>query len=291
MARPAPHTQSHNALHMGWRRDLPDFRDFDENSTEIASILAKSKPLKKARTSLPSKVDLQKWFTPVEDQEQLGSCTANAGVGLMEYYQQRAYDEFIHGSRLFLYKATRTLDGYDGDRGAHLRTTMKAMALFGVCPEHHWQYQIGDFDIEPPAFCYAYGQNYRATRYYRIDAHKRSPNKVLTTIKELLAGKLPCMFGFAVYSSMPPLGDGKGEILMPEPRDRLEGGHAVVAVGYDDDKKIGRSKGALKIRNSWSTKWGKAGYGWLPYDYVTSGLAVDFWSLVQADFVSSRLFD
>lgn len=98
------------------------------------------------------------------------------------------------------------------------------------------------------------------------------------------------MFGFSVYSSIPGIGEGTGDIPYPGPGDRLEGGHAVVAVGYDDARKIGSQTGALLIRNSWSIDWGEDGYGWLPYAYVENGLAVDFWSLVQADFVNTEIF-
>ena len=98
------------------------------------------------------------------------------------------------------------------------------------------------------------------------------------------------MFGFSVYSSMPGSGDGKGEIPYPGKGDTLEGGHAVLAVGYDDQKKIGSTKGALLIRNSWGEDWGDHGYGWLPYAYIEDGLADDFWSLVKAEFVDSDLF-
>jgi hypothetical protein len=33
-----------------------------------------------------------------------------------------------------------------------------------------------------------------------------------------------------------------------------------------------------------------SGYGWLPYHYITEGLADDFWSLVKADFVDTDIF-
>ena len=89
---------------------------------------------------------------------------------------------------------------------------------------------------------------------------------------------------------MPAAGEGTGEIPFPTAGDTVQGGHAVLAVGYDDAKKIGSAKGALLIRNSWGTGWGAEGYGWLPYDYVLKGLANDFWSLVQADFVDTDLF-
>ena len=105
-----------------------------------------------------------------------------------------------------------------------------------------------------------------------------------------LAAGLPSTFGFTGYSSIPASGDGRGEIPFPNPGEKVEGGHAVLAVGYDNGRKIGSSKGALLIRNSWSTGWGDCGYGWLPYDYVPKGLANDFWALVQADFVDTELF-
>jgi C1A family cysteine protease len=112
----------------------------------------------------------------------------------------------------------------------------------------------------------------------------------LEAVKTKLAGRLPSMFGFTVYSSIPGIGAGTGDIPFPQAGDKVEGGHAVMTVGYDDAKKIGAKTGALLIRNSWGTKWGEQGYGWLPYAYVESGLAVDFWSLVRAEFVDSDLF-
>jgi C1A family cysteine protease len=168
---------------------------------------------------------------------------------------------------------------------------MKALALFGVPPEEYWPYDIPNFDVEPPAFCYAFAQNFQAMKYYRLDPPGQSATKVLESIKVNLAAELPVMFGFTVYSSMPPVGDGKGEIPFPKDGDSVDGGHAVVTVGYDDKKKIGKDTGALLIRNSWGTDWGVNGYGWLPYSYVETELAVDFWSLVQAEFTDTELFE
>lgn len=275
---------------MGWQPDLPDFRDYTPESGEVGKLLAKSRALKAAVKRLPASVDLRQWCAPVEDQGDLGSCTANAGVGLMEYYERRAFGKHLDASRLFLYKVTRNLLGWKGDTGAYLRDTMKGMVLFGVPPEKYWPYNISRFDDEPTAFCYAFAQSYQAVKYYRLDPPGTAPGKVLENIKRYLAGNLPCMFGFSVYSSMPGTGDGKGEIPYPGPEDKLEGGHAVVAVGYDNATKIGKDKGALLIRNSWGSDWGDKGYGWLPYRYVQDGLAEDFWSLVKAEYVDTNLF-
>ena len=276
---------------MGWERDLPDFRDCHGASAEIEKILDKSRALKAARKKLPASIDLSKWCSPVENQGEIGSCTANAGVGLMEYYQRRAHGQHLDGSRLFLYKATRQLLGWKGDDGAYLRSTMKAMVLFGIPPERTWPYKEADFNLEPPAFCYAYAQSYRAMRYYRLDPPGTSTSTLLKNIRTSLAAGLPSMFGFTVYSSIPAIGEKNGDIPFPNTSDKPEGGHAVIAIGYDDARKIGSHRGALKIRNSWGKEWGEKGYGWLPYAYVENEQADDFWSLVDAGFVNTALFE
>jgi len=275
---------------MGRQRDIPDFRDHTAETDSIHAILSKSAPLKAAAKKLPASVDLRPWCSPVEDQGSLGSCTANAGVGMLEYYERRTTGKHIDGSRLFLYKVTRELQGIKGDDGAQLRDVMKAMVLFGIPPEKYWPYHVTKFNDEPSNFCYAFAQNYQALKYYRLDPAGTPPAAALAAIKKNLASSLPAIFGFSVYSSIPPLSDGKGEIPFPEKCDSLEGGHAVLAVGYDDSKTIGKTKGALLIRNSWGKEWGDQGYGWLPYAFVEKGLADDFWSMVKAEYVDTDLF-
>lgn len=281
-----------HGLGMGWHRDLPDIRDYTGDSDSVREVLAKSASLKNATAAkkLPPSVDLRQWCSPIEDQGSLGSCTAHAGVGMMEYYERRAFGRYLDASRLFLYKVTRNLLGVTGDDGAYLRDTMKAMVLFGVPPEKYWPYKVNDFNLEPTQFCYAFAQSYQAVKYYRLDPPSTSPAVALNALKIRLAAGLPAMFGFSVYSSMPGSGDGKGEIPFPGRGDTLEGGHAVLAVGYDDAKKIGKDKGAILIRNSWGVSWGEGGYGWLPYAYVEAGLADDFWSMVKQEFVDTDLF-
>lgn len=272
---------------MGWQRDLPDLRDYGVENDEVVKILP---PKTKALTPPKAPVldcDLSGYCSPIEDQGTLGSCTANAGIGLIEYYENRSYGRVIDASRLFLYKATRNLLHWKGDTGAWLRTTMRAMVLFGVPPEEYLPYDIARFDEEPSAFCYAFAQNYQAIRYYRLDQPGMLTNDLLARIKDFLAAGYPSMFGFTVYN----FGNEKGEFAFPSLGDRVLGGHAVVAVGYDDKRKIGKYKGALKIRNSWGKGWGEAGYGWLPYEYVEAGLAVDFWSLFKAEYVPTNKFD
>jgi C1A family cysteine protease len=280
---------------LGWLPDYPDFRDYTLEHENIAPMLNKakvSKPLK----ALPTTVDLRAWCPPIEDQGALGSCTANAGVGLVEYFERRAFGRHIDASRLFLYKVTRNFLHWTGDTGAFLRTTMGALVLFGVPPEEYWPYAIPTFDKEPTPFCYAFGQNYQAIKYYRLDPTGTGPDTLLARIKSNLAAGLPPMFGFTVYSSISQAST-TGKIPLPTSGEKLEGGHAVVAVGYDDKLKIkntnhgaAETTGAFLIRNSWGTGWGNTGYGWIPYEYVRKGLAEDWWSLLKQEWIDTGAF-
>ena len=281
---------------LGWVRDLPDFRDYSPEHEKIKPLLKKLNVLS-TPASLPVKIDLRAWCAPIEDQGALGSCTANAGVGMIEFYEKKAYGVWLDASRLFLYKATRNLLGWTGDTGAYLRTTMGAMALFGVPPEKYWPYKIASFDAEPTAFLYAFAQSFQAINYYRLDPVGTTPTNLLNQIKTNLAGNLPSMFGFTVYDSISQAnGTGKGKIPFPCPTDKVAGGHAIMAIGYDDTLAIKNTNGgktttgALLIRNSWGTSWGDVGYGWLPYEYVLKGLAVDWWTLISEKYVETTKF-
>ena len=280
---------------MGWIPDYPDFRDYTEDTGKVKEVLEPTGLLKVK--SLPVSVDLRQWCSPVENQGGLGSCTAHAGVGIIEYYERKSFGRHTDASRLFLYKVTRNLMKVKGDTGAYLRRTIGAMVLFGVPPEGYWPYTDSEkeFDKEPPAFLYAFAQNYQTITYFRHDPPGISASNVLRKVKLYLSKGHPAMFGFTVYNSIEQA-EKTGIIPFPSPKERIEGGHAVVVVGYDDKMKIENNygkietTGALLIRNSWSEEWGESGYGWLPYDYVLKGLTEDFWSVLKKEWIDTGQF-
>jgi C1A family cysteine protease len=244
----------------GWKPDVPDFRDF---KFKIAQ-----------EEQLPEKMDLTELMPPVYNQLTVGSCTAQAIAAALDYDRKQRQKEFMDPSRLFIYYNERDMEGTVGqDSGAYIRDGIKSVADLGVCHEALWPYDIARFKDRPDSKCYEEAVQYQALRYERLD------NRSLYSLKYALAKGHPIVFGFAVYESfetreMANTGIGK----MPGRKERMLGGHAVLAAAYDD------SIGRFLIRNSWSSSWGMKGYFTLPYEYLTStDLADDFWVITETE--------
>lgn len=272
----------------GWLKDYPDIRDFDTKSPDIQPFVLNE------RLTLPVRYDIGETthLPPIVSQGKIGSCTAHAGTCMYSTYLRVADLRSEPLSRRFLYKTTRDLLGWMGDTGAYLRTTMQSMAMFGVPPEKYYEYDIELYDDEPPARIYAMAQNYQALKYYRLDPLNKDNVRVLESIKYNLSANRACIFGFMVYDS---INNEVGDVVMPNKNDQRKGGHAVCAIGYNDEYTIYRSghlasRGAIKFANSWSTEWGQDGFGWLPYDYVLHGLAVDWWTIMSAEWLDTKQF-
>lgn len=296
--QPVVLAETNEIVGTGWLPPLPDLRDYTREHPAIRDISEKLR-ISTSAPSLPAKTDLRQWCSPVENQSSLGSCSAHAGMGIVEYFERRSFGKHIDGSRLFLYKTTRNLMGVTGDTGAWLRNVMGALALCGIPPEKYWPYtdRKPDFDNEPPSFVYAVADNYESLKYFCHDPFGKNvpPSTVLNSVKTYLAAGIPSMFGFFGFPSFNQT-NVKGGIPYPCPDEKAQWGHAIVAIGYDDSIKIKNTKcnkettGAFLIRNSWGTSWGDSGYGWLPYEYVLNRLALDFWSLLKMEWADTNVF-
>ena len=241
----------------GWIPDLPDQRDYSYVDLLAPSI-----------SPLPKIIDLRPFCSPIENQGDLGSCTANALVGNLEYIKNKKIKKIINFSRLFLYYNERVLrNTVKVDSGASIRDGIKTLVKLGDCLEKLWPYNIKYFANKPTLLAYQNAEDYQIKNYYRIISTEE--------MRHTLSTGFPFVFGFAIYESFETKTVAKtGNIPMPKPGEKLLGGHAVMAVGFDDSKKI------FVIRNSWGEKWGDHGYFYLPYEYLSdSRLSSDFWTI------------
>lgn len=256
----------------GWKPQLPDRRDF----------LYAVHPEYMDTPPLPCKVDLRPLMSPIEDQGQLGSCTAHATCANLEFLELQEIKKnliapenfgpvFQRISRLFVYYNSRALEGNIGsDSGATLRDVIRAIRSQGICRESLWPYDEHQVFNTPIASTYAEGLKHKVLFGYSID------NTNLVALKQCLANGFPYIFGISVYRSFMSEGVAtSGLVPIPQMDEDCLGGHALCCVGYDDSM-----GGHFIFRNSWGTSWGLEGYGLIPYSYLTNpGLAADFWTL------------
>ena len=249
----------HKIARYGWLPDTPDQRDH--------LYAAPVAHLKK----LPPQVDLRPQCPKVVyDQGQLGSCTGNAIACAIQFdrLKQKRKPDFIP-SRLFIYYNERDMEGtVESDSGAQIRDGIKSVAKLGDCPETEWPYDIARFAAKPTASCYRDALKYKAVLYQRVV-------QTVNQMKGCLASGYPFVFGFSVYESFEgPQVAKSGVVPMPSSSEKQLGGHAVLAVGYDDAQQ------RFIVRNSWGKGWGAKGYFTMPYAYLADGdLAADFWTI------------
>jgi C1A family cysteine protease len=240
------------------KKDAEDLRDHHFKSSHYPTA-----------ASLPQMVDLRPFCSPVVDQGSLGSCTANAiASGLREYLAIRAGQSFVPLSRLFLYYEERVLENtVDQDSGAEIRDGMKVLTQLGVCPETDDPYDISQFTIAPKQ------QALQDAGLYKISTYGRITN--LNMLKVALAKSLPVVLGINIYESFESTSVAStGKVPIPQKREALLGGHAVLAVGYYDTTP---TSGYLIVRNSWGEAWGDHGYFYLRYP-VFKKLVLDMWT-------------
>jgi len=240
----------------GWKPETPDHRDI------LFKVPVFTWPL-------PNKADLSGICTLVEDQKDVGSCTACACTSAMEALYRKANKPSPQLSKLFVYYATRVWiekSAPGDDSGAQIRNVMKALVKFGACDEALWPYKADMFDKEPSPQAQDNAKSHVILQYQRCQN--------LTAILRSIAGGFPVVGGFAVPASMmTPAVHRSGLVPYPKPSEEIIGGHAVKFMGYDLKKKL------LKFINSWGTIWGEQGFGYLPFDFVVNNLADDFWAI------------
>lgn len=242
-----------------WKKDNPDFRD--------RYLEHKKHELLKFNTSC---IDLRDKCPKIYNQGSLGSCTANSIAAAYEFDMIKQKESNIFTpSRLFIYYNERDMENtINYDSGAQIRDGMRSINKIGICPEKLWPYNINKYTYKPSHYLYDIAKKHRSILYSRVQQN-------LNDLKLTLSKGYPIIFGFSVYESFESKSVAeKGIMTMPKQNEKLLGGHAVLAVGFNDETKT------FIVRNSWGTTWGDSGYFYMPFEYITNkNLASDFWVL------------
>lgn len=238
--------------HLIGKHDAPDERDF-----QFIPALA----------SPPRQADLRRFCPPVYDQLTIKSCSAHAVSAALRTIATSAGAPIEPPSRLFLYYNSRLReDDEQHDNGATIRNAIKAAAKPGVCPESLWPYDPANVTTQPPQSAYT-GVTTHAASYFSIP-------RTLHGLKSCIAEGYPFVFGVQIYDSAVQGLQSTGRLNLPAPNATLMGGHAVLAVAYDDDAKV------MTALNSCGPNVGAAGYLVIPYAYFEDDkLTYDFWTI------------
>lgn len=244
----------------GFRADQPDFRDYYFKDTKYKIGLA-----------IPDQIDWRKRLEACWDQGELGSCVSH-GVGSVIKY---VYPDLMP-SRLKIYYDGRVFEKTTRqDSGLEIRDGIKA-AVFGVCPESMWPYDISKFKKKPLAACYSKKNERFITEYARVGKTSK-PSDILDEMLNCLTQGSPIVFGTMLYESFESDSVAKSGILqMPQTKEKPLGGHCMAAYGANKTKKT------FIVRNSWGTDWGDNGYIHMPFDYlINTDLTSDSWMITR----------
>ncbi|MBN2193014.1 MAG: hypothetical protein JW751_09380 [Polyangiaceae bacterium] len=204
---------------------------------------------------LPAGIDLRRWMSPVEDAGTLGTATAAALAGAIEYLVFRSTQRHADVSRLFIYYHQRLLrNRVRQDIGGSLRDGIRVLSRLGVPLEIAWPYTMDLFAVQPPEPVYRVAARHRIIDYSRVPLDAAA-------VRGCLAGGFPVAIGLAVWASFLDVGTN-GQVPRPSSGERPEGRHALLLVGYSDQHRC------FVARNTWGANWGDGGYCYLPYEYA-----------------------
>ncbi len=257
-------------LHLGVRQPTPEMLAEAAESAAVAAASA---------VALPASVNLIGFLPPIRNQASRGTCVAFTLTALNEYVLRRR--GIVRDlSEQHLYYEVKLIDGAPNGCGTWQSKAVLALRDRGQCRESVWPY-----NPNPP--CNNHGAR-------PLQARPDGLNNKLATLavgtrsvaayKAQLALQRPVTLSIPVYNSWYQSAETRrsGRITMRIGAEQSVGGHAICIVGYQDSASS-PGGGYFIIRNSWSTNWAYqspygAGYGTIPYQYITN----DAWEAYTA---------
>lgn len=196
--------------------------------------------------------DISAELGAARDQGPRGTCLAFAASAVHEQARLRRRGEPRPelGEEL-LYWRCKQLDGNRED-GTSVDSAHGALKQPGQSAAELWPY---DGNRDSRASVYAPPEAALDTSVLRR-ATLSEITASAENIRSQLQGGRPVLLAIRLWHQF--FGDHRGVLNAPSPQQLIPGGHAVVAVGFDEDA------GWFLIRNSWGNSWGLVGHAQLP---------------------------
>ena len=156
----------------------------------------------------------------------------------------------------FVYNLIKFKGDDNCKRGSYIADAMKLLNTYGVLTLKEFGYNSTTCKTKPSEAGLQKAKNNTILTYERL-AKWDNPYNLVGKVKKAIANKNPVVIGMQVSSSFYKARGVWNGIHTSKP-----GGHAMVVVGYDDDK----YGGAFEILNSWGTNWGNKGFIWVRYN-------------------------
>lgn len=246
-------------MNFGYIADVEDKRDY-KYSDLVKCVLGSEKE--------PQNVDLRSQQSDVDSQVG-SSCVGHAVVNALEFLSNKNNKEFADMSSLFCYWIAREADDlHDKDDGSRIRTAIKEAKELGVCGLSFWEESYDNLKSKPSEMAYENALKNQVLSYYRVSGIKE--------VGQALMSGYPVVVGFDVYDCIAEEKDGI--VPMFKDGDKKLGGHAVLIVGIDYDRKL------VCFKNSWGRAFGDSGYGWLPFEYFNKNAVRDCWVVTDREY-------
>jgi len=233
--------------------------------------------------------------SPLSDQGPIGSCVANSGCDSIELlggtsggaavcssivealsYLRDDVPPPVQLSRLTGYFYARAQHGDECiDDGTYPRCFWDVGKRIGVPEERLWPYDVAKVNVRPPILAVSNAYDHRISGYFRITTRGAARG---ADVRAAIDSGHPVQIAVDVGKDF--LSYTGGEHVSFEPPSRVEGGHAMVIVGYRVN-----ADGTFDylLRNSWGASWGLRscpGHCWISERYLW--LATDLWVPTQA---------
>ena len=221
----------------------------------------------KNKNNLPSSIDYRNQLQPVRNQGSQGTCYAQSAACMKELQEKSDFGlnehlspQFFYNNRDYWNNGQQDGDDLNEDYGMTGRDVMRILKNIGICKESEYPYGTIEKIEDIPAHLKVRSLDHKIKNYARIDS--------LNDLKSSLVQNGACLIAFPVYNYT-------DQMWIQNNDEKMNGGHAMAVVGYNDKKKH------FIIRNSWGKYWGDEGYCY--YKYKDWNSHWECWTTIDMD--------